>query len=422
MHLKNSKHVGLLTVLFGAVAILITSYPTQAQTSGSNGSHDPSRMIEDNGKLYVWSTGAGGKVSTDGLVWATTNRLPFGGWVDSLSPSNQGMWAPDGIFYHGLYWLFYTVCNTHDNTNQGSCGNGLWTTPTLDPQSPNYKLTDRGLINRNVPSDNWAGMDPAPFIDLEDNLWFIYGGGGWVTRLDNTTGKVSPLQTTLPGYHLLPSQKGEANYIHYRAPYWYFFWNTGGCCNGITSTYVIHMARSKTLTGGYNINDNKIFYGSGPHTTGGINGPGHIGISNVCGTEVFTYHYYPTGQSVLGVNYLTWSSDGWPVAGGQITAPLKPCGTKGTGVHPGSNSLEASGMKINTLSHGISIQLPESKFDRQLNVAILSLSGKSILSAPFHAKSGRLDISDRGLTTGIYTISITEKGKSILSSRFALME
>ena len=40
----------------------------EAQTSGANGSHDPGRMVECDGKVYIYSTMGGGKSSSDGLV------------------------------------------------------------------------------------------------------------------------------------------------------------------------------------------------------------------------------------------------------------------------------------------------------------------------------------------------------------------
>jgi beta-xylosidase len=327
MKLLSEMSMRVVAFLFVS-AFAVTSF---SQTSGTNGSHDPSRILECDGKLYVWSTGGGGLVSTDGMLWTAGTRLQFGAWVGNLFPDNQGMWAPDGIFYHGLYWLFYSVCT---KVGPGNCGIGLWTTPTLDPMAVNYKLTDRGEVAHSVENDPFSIFDPGPFVDANDNLWLVWGGGGWTTRLDNSTGMVSPENTTTPGNHLLSNEKGEANYIHYRAPFYYFFWNTGGCCNGTASTYTIHMARSKTLTGGYDYTTDHKFYS----TNGDIHGPGHIGIASVCGTEVFTYHYYPSDRSILGVNNLTWNSEGWPVAGKQITEPLKPCATT-VSIQPRSNSM-----------------------------------------------------------------------------------
>jgi hypothetical protein len=55
-----------LAALLGAFSI---AAPARAQTSGANQTHDPSRMIESEGRFYVYSTGGGSKSSPDGLVW-----------------------------------------------------------------------------------------------------------------------------------------------------------------------------------------------------------------------------------------------------------------------------------------------------------------------------------------------------------------
>jgi arabinan endo-1,5-alpha-L-arabinosidase len=334
---KSDTRLSVLCALAGVFTVSIAE-SARAVTTGANGTHDPGRMAESDDKLYIWSTGGGGMVSSDGLAWSEGARLQFGSWVSTWGPSNQGMWAPDEIFFNGQYFLFYSVCTQHGSGTKGACGIGLWTTPTLDPAAASYKLMDRGMIIASTQSAPYSCFDPGPVVDTSGNLWLTWGGGAWVTRLDNTTGQVSPMNPATPGTHLLATTEGEGTYMHYHAPYYYLFWNTGGCCDGTASTYTIHVARSQTITGPY-LGANGVGAGAGGaqvfyETNGDIHGPGQIGIDTVCGTEVFTYHYYPTAQSILGVNTISWGSDGWPVAGPQITAPLKPCGGAGSNGAP----------------------------------------------------------------------------------------
>jgi hypothetical protein len=68
---KISALIAWVALLCGAVFTL----PARAATSGQNGTHDPSRMIESDGKLYVYSTGGGSKSSPDGLVWTNGPAL-----------------------------------------------------------------------------------------------------------------------------------------------------------------------------------------------------------------------------------------------------------------------------------------------------------------------------------------------------------
>jgi hypothetical protein len=198
----------------------------------------------------------------------------------------------------------------------------------------------------NDTSATYCTIDPAPVLDAAGNLWLAWGSGYshastdntiFVTRLDNSTGLPSSADTVKPG-HALAQGHIEASYVQYHGGYYYLFWNSGGCCDGASSTYTIHVARSQAITGPYS--GARVFYAS----TGSIHGPGHIGIYDGCGASRFTYHYYPdTGGSVLGENELAWGSDGWPVVGPVSTTRLTPCGKSGAGGAGGAGTGGAGG-------------------------------------------------------------------------------
>jgi arabinan endo-1,5-alpha-L-arabinosidase len=323
-----------------SLGALVFTTRADAQTSGANGTHDPSRMMESDGKFYVYSTGGGSKSSTDGLVWTNgpalfPNGIPSSG--TSVVSNNEGVWAPDVIYLNNQYYIYYALANA-----QNACAVGLVTTPTLDPTSPSYKLTDRGVVVSNTGSATYCAIDPCPQQDASGNLWLTFGSGYsksssdntiYVMRLDNTTGLATGQDA--PGTPLEPGHI-EASYVYYHAGYYYLFWNSGGCCSGASSTYEIHVARSQTINGSYT--GGRIFIQS----AGSVHGPGQIGIYDQCSADRFTYHYYPdTGGSVLGENELTWGSDGWPVAGAESTTPLKACGVPGS-LDGGTGSPDAS--------------------------------------------------------------------------------
>jgi arabinan endo-1,5-alpha-L-arabinosidase len=327
------------TVLLTMLSVLLPR-AASAATTGNNGTHDPSRIIESDGRFYFCGTGGRCASSTDGLAWTTTGlRIPVPSWSAQYEPGgNQGIWAPDIIFFNGAYHIFYAMAGLP--ATHAPCVVGLYTTPTLDSTSARFKLTDVGMVVNNpmnTAAIQFAAIDPAPIIDPMGQLWTAWGSGYgkdttklqiWVTRLD-TTGL--PLATD-PSF-MPPNQPGygletggiEGSYIHFHDGFYYLFWNSGGCCNGAASTYTIHVARSSSITGPYGTS--RIFYAS----NGSIHGPGHIGIYDACGAMRFTYHYYPdTGGSVLGENELSWGTDGFPVAGAPSTTPLKPCGQFGS--------------------------------------------------------------------------------------------
>ncbi len=318
----------------------LTAASARAQTSGANTTHDPSRIVESDGKFYFCSTGGRCASSTDGLAWSTTGlRITVPSWSTTYAPGgNQGVWAPDIVLYNGVYYIYYSFCGVP--AANAPCVIGLYTTPTLDSTSSRYKLTDVGMVVNNPMNDatyQFSTIDPGPILDPSGNLWISWGSGYgkdqtqtqlWLTRLD-TTGL--PLASdsayqppTVLGHALEPGRR-EGSYVHARNGTYYLFWNEGSCCDGTTSTYTIWVARSPgSITGPYS--GAKVFYAGG----GDIHGPGHMGIYSACGVERFTYHYYPTATSVLGENDLTWSSDDWPVAGATSTTALTPCGAGGT--------------------------------------------------------------------------------------------
>lgn len=292
---------------------------------GDIGSHDPTRIIESNGKYFIYSTGRGipMKWSYDKLNW--TNGLsiyPDGlpSWVTEKVPNHdgRGVWAP-GVFYmNGLYYMYYSVATWE--TDDKRCAIGLTTSPTLDPESPNYKWTDRGPVVTNEHRDSFSAIDAAPFFDAEGNPWLVWGSGytvSWstptmmLTPLDKNTGMAV---ANPPQYELAPGHI-EAGYIHYNDGYYYLFFNTGGCCNGADSSYTVHVQRSRDVKGPYldksgNKNGNNDKFMS---SYGSVHGPGHIGILSEGGHDYFTYHYYPDqGGSVIGLGRIEWGNDGWP--------------------------------------------------------------------------------------------------------------
>ena len=334
------------SVLIASLTAVVVGAPARAQTTGVNATHDPSRIVESNGRFFFCSTGGSCAASTDGLAWTSTGlRLTVPAWSTTYTPGgNQGIWAPDIVYYQNSYYIYYSFCGVP--AANAPCVIGLYTTPTLDSTAPGYKLTDAGMVVNNPTNDStyqFSTIDPGPIIDPAGNLWSSWGSGYgkdqtltqlWLTRLD-TTGLPLASDTaykppTVLG-HALETGRREGSYVHYRNGSYYLFWNEGSCCDGTSSTYTIWVARSQgSITGPYS--GNKVFYAG----SGNIHGPGHMGIYSACGVERFTYHYYPTATSILGENDLTWSSDDWPIAGAPSTTALKPCGDTGQGGNGGN--------------------------------------------------------------------------------------
>jgi hypothetical protein len=106
--------------------------------------HDPSTILKENGRYYLFGTGRGisTKSSPDLIHWtngpSVFTDLPA--WTTNAVPGYRGhTWAPDVLRADGQYRLYYSVSTFGKQVS----AIGLTTSPTLDPASPDYCWTDR---------------------------------------------------------------------------------------------------------------------------------------------------------------------------------------------------------------------------------------------------------------------------------------
>ncbi len=326
----------LARFFLGATLLLIASSGSaQMPVLGDYWAHDPSTMIKDGSRYYVFRTSQGimGKYSTDLRNWTYGGQVFPGGvppsWVTNAVPSftsSDSFWAPDIAYFNSSYHLYYSVSSwgTIDSAI------GLVTTPSL--QSPTW--TDQGKVvqsdaaweaGTNTDVTSYNCIDPSILVDTNGTVWMSFGSysdGIVVTQLDPFTGKrilASPFTKVANNGATFFSNTTEGSCLYQRGGYYYLFLNFGGCCSGVDSTYNIRVGRSDTVLGPY-LDRNGVSMLSGGGTmvlesTGRFIGPGHAGIMNDNGTNWFTYHYYDgndNGNAKLGLAQLFWTADGWP--------------------------------------------------------------------------------------------------------------
>jgi len=165
------------------IAAILHSSAVRAGTpltlTGSYSVHDPSRIVECDGKYYVYYTGPHCPVhcSTDLKHWTdgknVIDALPD--WALKLVPKAKGAdawtWAPDVIKIGNLYYLFWSLSTFGSKTSVI----GLCVSPTLNSDNPRYHWEDKGLV---VSSDNQSdvnAIDPCPVVDVHGTLWMSYG-------------------------------------------------------------------------------------------------------------------------------------------------------------------------------------------------------------------------------------------------------
>lgn len=298
MH-RHIKHTSLFTLLaLGSLAFAL---------DGDIGIHDPSTVVMCDGKFYAYGTGGSSLVSDDGWTWRRGTTLP-----------RRGL-APDVIHIGDRYYV-YVAANI--GAQPKAAVNMIWS-KTLDPNSPDYKFEEGGVVASSDGIEDSNAIDPGVFLDpTSGKLWLTYGSYfGYIrlVELDPKTGK-----------RINPNDKPvnlaincEASDMIYHDGWYYLTATHGSCCRGADSGYNIRVGRSRKVTGPYIDNmDIDMIEGGGKllqGSEGRVVGPGHFGLLDLGpGVQRFSLHWEADldrgGASVLDIRPLLWK-DGWPVGG-----------------------------------------------------------------------------------------------------------
>jgi arabinan endo-1,5-alpha-L-arabinosidase len=297
--------------IMGATALLSLALSgTMMAQVGKPFIHDPSTIVECDGKYYTFGTGGGGLISSDGWKWDGGAVRPGGGA------------APDAIKIGDRYLVVYGATG-------GSGGHKgailtMWN-KTLDPNSPDFKYTDAIVVATSDGYEDCDAIDPGVLLDPNTGrLWLTYGtyfGFSRIVELDPKTGKRVEGNKSVDIAIVC-----EATDLIFHDGWYYLFATHGTCCDGANSTYNIVVGRSKSITGPYLDNVGRSMLEGGGKmvaaTEGRLVGPGHFGrVVIEDGVEKMSCHYEADldqgGRSVLGIRPLLWEN-GWPVAGENV--------------------------------------------------------------------------------------------------------
>jgi arabinan endo-1,5-alpha-L-arabinosidase len=292
-------------------------FPLEGQTF----IHDPSTVIADHGKYFVFGTGPGirTKSSADLIHWENGDSVfrAAPAWATQAVP---GFWAPDVVRVSGKFFLYYAASTWGKQVS----AIGLASNTTLDPGATNFCWNDLGPVITSTNGSAFNTIDPSAFLDRDGKLWLAFGSfweGIYLTELNPATGLRAA--TDSPLFHLAWNRSIEAACLTRHDKFYYLFVNWGQCCRGTNSTYEVRVGRAEKITGPYRDRDgNDLVTGGGSpflQSSGRFIGPGHIGIvddSDANNVTRFSYHYYDAeteGRSRLAIGKMDWSG-GWPVA------------------------------------------------------------------------------------------------------------
>ena len=294
--------------LFTLAASALISVSALAQ-EGKPWIHDPSNIMECDGKYYTFGTGGGGLISEDGWNWFSGAVRPGGGA------------APDALKIGDRYLIAYSA--TGGGLGGGHAGRVLtmWN-KTLDPNSPDFEYTEAIEVAASLNDEDCDAIDAGLFLDpTTGRLYCTYGtyfGFIRMVELDPKTG--AKVEGTVDPNIAIDC---EATTMIYRNGWYYLLGTHGTCCDGVNSTYNIVVGRSRNVTGPFLDNMGRdMIAGGGKMVVDGEDrqfGAGHFGryIEDE-GVEKMSFHWEAdldrSGRSVLAIRPIVWVND-WPVAG-----------------------------------------------------------------------------------------------------------
>lgn len=295
--------------------------------------HDPV-MAKEGNTFYLYSTGPGITFysSTDLKTWRARGRV-FPGepvWAKQVAPRFNGhIWAPDIAHHDGKYYLYYSVSAFGRNTS----AIGVTVNRTLDPDSPDYRWEDRGIVLQSVPNrDLWNAIDPNLVVGPDGTPWMSFGsfwGGLKLVKLaPDWTSLAEPQEwhsiakrerSVLVNDEQAGPAELEAPFIFHRGDYYYLFLSWDKCCRGKDSTYKMMVGRSKTVTGPYLDRVGRdLAAGGGTLLLAGNAewaGVGHNSAYTFDGKDYLVFHAYENadhGLQKLKIAEIKWDSADWP--------------------------------------------------------------------------------------------------------------
>ncbi len=356
LHNKIYRYFSLVIVFLAGGLMVANAQNWRA------GIHDPSSIVKCKDRYYVFGTGDGihAMSSADMVTWENEptpfTKTDFPNWINDYvngETNDQGeeifhggFWAPDVFYMNNKYYLYYSCSEWGTMTSTIGCV----VNETLDPDDPDYEWVDAGFLGiwSYQPGLALNAIDPSIFRAPDGKVWMAYGSfneeGIVVTELDTVSGKPKSYAGNLPGKSIANSwtgpgsndyAEGEGACVIYRDGYYYLFYNKGGCCQGINSSYYVVMGRSTSPKGPFFDKSGQPMHRIGRKSGGtvvfkhddsrGTNdrffGPGHFGVFRENEEDYVSFHYYDPngpysnevdGAPTLGLAKLEWGEDGWP--------------------------------------------------------------------------------------------------------------
>ncbi|MEC7566868.1 MAG: arabinan endo-1,5-alpha-L-arabinosidase [Planctomycetota bacterium] len=315
-------------------------YDPTALESLRAGMPDPA-VIEahDGSGFYVFATGHGVKVfhSRDLKSWKRIGRVfeqHVPEWAERAVPGCDGIWAPDIQYFNNQYHLYYSVSTFGSQRSVI----GLATTKSINPDNPDYKWVDQGLVLESFPDKNdFNAIDPGVLAD-RDGKTYLYWGSYWngLKGLEINTRTGKPFNNDRP-YKSLAKRTADSNPPGIEAPYvsrhqkfYYLMASWDFCCAGVDSSYKVVVGRSEHPLGPFRDSTGRDMNEGGGDVllASGIRwrGPGHNSFLQTPKGDFIVHHVYDATAvrkgRILQVRPVHWNKQGWLEIGSPLNDPL----------------------------------------------------------------------------------------------------
>jgi len=272
---------------------------------------------------FEWYPGVQIHHSRDLVNWRLITRpLNRASQLNMLGdPDSCGIWAPCLTYSDGLFWLIYTDVKRYGRTSVGGASgaslrdfhNYLVTCPTIDGEwsDPVYM--------------NSSGFDPSLFHDDDGRKWFV--NQLWDHRAGRNRFNGIVLQEySVKERKLIGERKNifagtsigftEAPHLYKRNGFYYLITAEGGTGWG----HAITMARSRSLTGPYELHPDKYIVTSRDRPHAPLQRAGHGDLVETKDGETYVVYLCGRplrnrGRCTLGretaIQKMVWSKDDW---------------------------------------------------------------------------------------------------------------
>ena len=368
---------------------------------------DPTIIRAADGKFYLYTTEDTRHVpiymSTDMVKWYIVGQA----FTDATRPNwNPGnIWAPDINYINGKYVMYYSMSQWG---GEWACGIGVAvadrpTGPFKSPDGTDGKL----FISSEIGVQN--SIDPL-YIEVGTHKYLFWGSFRGINGIELSEDGLS----IMPGAvkKQIAGTYTEGTYIIQHDGYFYLIGSAGSCCNGLSSTYHMVMARSQNIMGPY-LNkaggralDNQFspLLNASPE----VAGPGHCSefIQDDAGQYWVLYHGYQTSSPDKGrqayLDKVFWDQNGWPYMTGSqpSTISSSPTIVSPTGIDEITNPHSKQVQIDKYVKSLLSIRMKDgSDFSWQL----VDLDGKTVKKGK---AKGVANINCYDIQLGMYIVNV----------------